>query len=686
MNMLPIHLATPIAQGRPRAFALAYDFWSPEPVPARERTEVTVRYDAGGLVVSFRCLDGLPGQARAAATRRGDPELWRDDGIEIYVDPAGGADGFRKFAFNIRGVQAECRQSADGSLDPAGPGTGWSVALRTLADGWDAEVRLPVAVLGAAPRPGALWRFAICRFAHAGERRSGTSSPGASHNHPEAFGYLYCADAGHPLAAERIVTALENSRFADGLLLPIDKRAVLTRDGRVETGDLPESLSRIMTDLNTRLEASRLASDKGEATRTRWTALWAQAQRLLSDPDGDLGAERVVHAHDSLLPRILDLELRLALQQPAGLVMPPAIFLPHGRAKEQSFGFIGQDVIAMRPGELWLFTNYGRPPTDFAGKSGDFTDPTILISRDGGRSWGEPRPMGLRWPIDGLMSDGGKSVLRLRSGTVVFIAHRNGSTHRTSGSHGLPAVSRSIDDGRTWSPARLIVDEADGIDYVMNQRLVQLASGRLVLAISRACPGAYHEGQGETVGQCYLSDDEGLTWHRSRDAVRHAARYGVQEPLVVQCASGALLMLFRCSSGSHHASFSRDDGETWSAPIPTPLRAAISPLTALTLADGRIVVVYNHNHPLFPNSYYPRNPLVYATTRDGRIWTEPVLIDDQPGQQLIYPSITPTDEGVLIVYSAHVDPGDGGFTFTDDHRTIGGGKAAIITLPDDRGN
>ena len=110
----------------------------------------------------------------------------------------------------------------------------------------------------------------------------------------------------------------------------------------------------------------------------------------------------------------------------------------------------------MRPGQLWMVLHFGRPPTDFQGMDGPFADPLIRISREGGRTWGEESPMGLTWTIDGFMSDGGKSVLRLQSGKILFVSHRHGSTYLASGSHGIPAISESTDDGKTWSPARVL--------------------------------------------------------------------------------------------------------------------------------------------------------------------------------------------------------------------------------------
>ena len=59
MKLLSIHPATPVTEGPQAGFPLVFDFWSVEPKPPRERTEVVVRYDESGLQFSFRCLDAL---------------------------------------------------------------------------------------------------------------------------------------------------------------------------------------------------------------------------------------------------------------------------------------------------------------------------------------------------------------------------------------------------------------------------------------------------------------------------------------------------------------------------------------------------------------------------------------------------------------------------------------------------
>ena len=248
----------------------------------------------------------------------------------------------------------------------------------------------------------------------------------------------------------------------------------------------------------------------------------------------------------------------------------------------------------------------------------------------------------------------------------------------------MPVISASDDLGVSWSDARLMRSD-DDIVYVMNQRLIQISGGRLVLPVSGRDPRipveTYGEGKHPCQARCLISDDDGDSWRWSESFLIEDTARGVQEPAVLETASGELAMLYRSGNGCHMASFSADGGDTWSAPERTRLTSACSPLTMLKLPDGRLLVCYNHAEPLFHESYFPRNPLAYSTSPDGHVWSEPLLIDDQPGHQLIYPSVTNTEGGLLVIYCSCYDPGDGRFSSPPpDAWKIGGGKRCLIDI------
>lgn len=288
----------------------------------------------------------------------------------------------------------------------------------------------------------------------------------------------------------------------------------------------------------------------------------------------------------------------------------------------------------------------------------------------------------MHWDLDGMISDGGITFLRLRDGRLAFLAHRH-----VEGQHGggLPVISFSGDDGVSWTPARTI-GNPEGVWYVMNDRMIQMQDGRIVVPVSHMPEGmGTYEGD-RNVGLCFFSDDHGATWRRSTKPASLADARGMAEPCVAEVDGGRLLMLARTGSGCNYASCSEDGGDTWSAPQPTSQTAACSSLTLKKLPDGRLIVFYNHAVPLTPGAFFPRTPLCYAVSPDqGRTWDEPVIVDDdgreRRNRQNIYPSVSFTDEGMLVVYSTHFANPDGGFAGSYRH-DIGGGKRCILAYPD----
>ena len=366
--------------------------------------------------------------------------------------------------------------------------------------------------------------------------------------------------------------------------------------------------------------------------------------------------------------------------QRATFIAEPRIFVSHTDTRS----FIGPGTIRLRDGSLLMAAPWGRPPTNFDQLAASFPVPMLYRSLDGGRTWHEQGRMQMERMLTGMISDGGMSFLYLHDGRLACLAHRH-----VKGLHGggLPVISFSADEGATWTPARTI-GEPDGVWYVMNDRLIQMKSGRLVVPVSHMPQGlGIYEGDCN-LGLCFFSDDGGETWRRSSQPAALADGRGMQEPCVAEVAPGRLLMLARTGSGCNYASWSDDSGDTWSAPEPTTQTAACSSLTLTTLPDGRLIVFYNHVETMGPGAFFPRTPLCYSISADGgRSWGEPVLVDESGvllhDRQVIYPSICCTDEGMVVVYSCHVADPKG--TFLGQYSNVCpdcGGKTCILAHPE----
>ena len=357
----------------------------------------------------------------------------------------------------------------------------------------------------------------------------------------------------------------------------------------------------------------------------------------------------------------------------AEFVVAPEVVVQHTPDRS----FIGPGTIRLDNGDILMAAPWGRPPTNFEQLKATFPVPMLYRSTDGGRTWQEQGRLKIEWSLKGMVSDQGISFLRLKDGRLAIVLPRH-----VEGLHGggVPAIAFSSDDGATWSPAKMLVAEDDAY-YVMNDRLIQLRSGRLLLPVARKT--GKHEGDRDE-SLAMLSDDGGATWRLSRGRARLDRPRGMQEPCAVELADGRVRLLARTGAGSIHSSLSADGGETWSAPEPTTLESPCSALTLRRAPDGRLVCLYNHVTPLKEGAFFPRTPLVYAVSSDdGKTWSAPVVIDatgvDRRDRQNVYPSPCFTPEGMLVIWSTHAADPKGSFAGEDD-ATIGGGKRAIVAF------
>lgn len=321
------------------------------------------------------------------------------------------------------------------------------------------------------------------------------------------------------------------------------------------------------------------------------------------------------------------------------LELPPAEGNP--RNSEGSF-------VALKDGRiLFVYSHY-------TGTSGADHAPAHLAGRyssDGGRTWTKEDSVIVK--NEGGMNVMSVSLLRLRGGQIALFYLRKNSQQDCR-----PMMRISRDEGATWgAPVECITDEV-GYYVLNNDRVLQLKNGRLVVpvCIHTVTGSTKMDWQGTVM--CYLSDDGGKTWRRSKTAQKgydkDGKRITTQEPGVVELKDGRVMMFIRASGGCQYLAYSADGGDTWTAPVASDIRSPVSPASIKRLpSTGDLLLVWN-DHANIPASLSKRRvPLSTAISKDdGRTWQYTKVLEGNPQGWYCYIAILPMEDAVLLGYCA----------------------------------
>lgn len=203
----------------------------------------------------------------------------------------------------------------------------------------------------------------------------------------------------------------------------------------------------------------------------------------------------------------------------------------------------------------------------------------------------------------------------------------------------------SSDGGRTWSEPRRL---PDGVLGPIKNKPVLLPDGTLLCGSSTESSALGWHVHFER------STDTGRTWTLAPEVA--ADGFNVIQPTILFHPGGKLQMLCRSKEGMIVQAWSSDRGNTWSKLAATSLPNPNSGIDAVTLADGRQLLVYNHSGPtLGRKGSGPRYPLNVALSADGSNWTSVLVLEDQPDPSgYAYPAVIQTSDGLVhITYTWH---------------------------------
>lgn len=201
-------------------------------------------------------------------------------------------------------------------------------------------------------------------------------------------------------------------------------------------------------------------------------------------------------------------------------------------------------------------------------------------------------------------------------------------------------VKRSTDHGVTWSkPERLY----NGLFGPVKNKPVLLADGSILSPTSVEIPSPK--------GTCWRvhferSTDGGRSWQIIGPVNDGHAIQAIQPSLLFH-PNNRLQALGRTQQGRLFEIWSEDGGLTWGEMSLMELPNNNCGTDALTLRDGRHLLVYNHtgNRPDRTSGF--RSPLNLAVSKDGRRWEAALVLEDEPKKEFSYPAIIQTADGLV---------------------------------------
>jgi predicted neuraminidase len=265
----------------------------------------------------------------------------------------------------------------------------------------------------------------------------------------------------------------------------------------------------------------------------------------------------------------------------------------------------------------------------FGGAREGSQDVGIWVSRQVGDTWSPPAEVATGVQPDGTRHPCWNPVLFVMADGTLSLFYKVGPTPRTW--WGVHRTSR--DHGVTWSDGTRL---PDGVLGPVKNKPVRLADGTIVSGSST------ETDEKPSVWRVHfeISRDQGRTWTIVRPAAAEREHDAIQ-PSVLVHRDGALQAIGRTRSGQLFETWSKDAGRSWSAVALTTLPNPSAGTDALTLRDGRHVVVYNH-------TLTGRSPLNLAISTDGRLWNAALVLERDRGEYS-YPAIIQAADGRLHI-------------------------------------
>ena len=304
--------------------------------------------------------------------------------------------------------------------------------------------------------------------------------------------------------------------------------------------------------------------------------------------------------------------------------------------------------------------------TEYYGDSGEDNATarlSAIFSSDEGESWSEPTVLLEKDALaENYMSP---SLLRLPDGDLGMLFLRKEKKETGIDFDGekfvcMPAFCRSSDEGKSWSDYTICTDR-DGYYCGINDGILLQRSGRILMPMSS-----------EPEDEIYIaaSDDMGRSWYNLCEPI--ALPYsdflrGLEEPGLYEHENGELWLYCRTFLGYQYQCRSKDNGKTWSTPIPNLYFSSPDAPMRIKKVGKYTVAIFNPRSCSCLTGSNARRPFACAVSDDDglsfndftdfttsakmkRFISHMAFLENDEKNTYCYPSIIAVNGGFLVAY------------------------------------
>jgi predicted neuraminidase len=269
----------------------------------------------------------------------------------------------------------------------------------------------------------------------------------------------------------------------------------------------------------------------------------------------------------------------------------------------------------------------------FGGSYEGATDVDIWGAFFTGKNWSAPLKMADSYINDTLSMPCWNPVLYKSESGRLFLFYKKGPNPR----EWWGMVKFSDDGGHSWSQDQQLPENVLG---PIKNKPVSLGNGTFM------APSSIETLDDQWIAHLEIFSDEGIFLEKKE--LDHGGTICAIQPSVLRYADGRLQILCRSRQNYIAQSWSHDKGLTWDTMSLLEVRNPNSGTDAVTLKDGRQLLVYNPSES-GEQWWLGRNVLRVAVSDDGVHWNDICILENHDEGEFSYPSVIQDSSGLVHI-------------------------------------